>query len=80
MLNTRLEGQRGWWATYFWARTYFWATVSVEGLDHLNTWFARLDASLKTQAALQLAEPRPSAFGKNDIEAAAAANAARFKI
>ncbi len=65
-------------ATYSWARAYFWATVSVEGLDHLNTWFARLDARPKTQAALQLPEPRPSAFGMSDIEAAAA-NAARFK-
>ena len=65
-------------ATYPWARSYFWATVDVDGLDHLNDWFERLDARPKTQAALQLPEPRPSAFGKGDIEAAAAANAARF--
>lgn len=33
----------------------------------------------KVQEALQLPEPRPSAFGKGDIDAAAKANAARFK-
>jgi len=66
-------------ATYCWARAYFWATVSVEGLDHLNTWFAHLDARPTTQAVLQLPGPRPSAFGNSDIEVAAAANAARFK-
>ncbi len=88
VLDTRLDG-RDWlagdaysiadMATYPWARSYFWATVSVDGLDNLNAWFARIDARPKTQAALQLPEPRPSAFGKGDIEGAAAANAARFK-
>ncbi|MEM9439449.1 MAG: glutathione S-transferase family protein [Pseudomonadota bacterium] len=88
VLNTRLNG-REWLvgdsmsiadiATYPWARTYPWATVNIDGLDHLNAWFERIDARPKTQAALQLPEPRPSAFGKGDIEAAAAANAARFK-
>ena len=66
-------------ATYPWARSYFWATVSVEGLPHLQAWFDRMDAMPKVQEALQLPEPRPSAFGKGDIEAAAKANAARFK-
>ena len=88
VLNTRLEG-REWlvgdalsiadMATYPWARSYFWATVSIDGLDHLAAWFERLDARPKTQAALQLPEPRPSAFGEGDVEAAAKANAARFK-
>lgn len=88
VLDTRLEG-REWlvgdamsiadMATYPWARSHFWATVSVEGLDHLNAWFERIDARPKTQAALQLPEPRPSAFGQGDVEAAAKANAARFK-
>ncbi len=88
VLDTRLEG-RDWlvgdaysiadMATYPWARSYFWATVSVEGLDNLNAWFGRIDARPKTQAALQLPEPRPSAFGQGDVDAAAAANAARFK-
>ncbi len=66
-------------ANYPWARSYFWATVSVEGLEHLQAWFERIDARPKTQEALQLPEPRPSAFGQGDIEAAAKANAARFK-
>ena len=66
-------------ATYPWARTHYWATVSVEGLDHLNAWFERIDQREKTQAALQLPEPRPAAFGEGDIEAAARANAANFK-
>lgn len=66
-------------ATYPWARSYFWATVDVEGLPHLQNWFNRMDAMPKVQEALQLPEPRPSAFGQGDIEAAAKANAARFK-
>jgi GST-like protein len=82
VLNTRLEG-REWLVGDAMSiadiATYPWATVSVDGLDHLNGWFERIDARPKTQAALQLPEPRPSAFGKGDIEAAAAANAARFK-
>ena len=88
VLDTRLEG-RDWLvgdamsiadiATYPWARSHFWAKVSVEGLPHLQAWFDRLDAMPKVQEALQLPEPRPSAFGKGDIDAAAKANAARFK-
>jgi GST-like protein len=65
-------------ATYPWARSYFWAGVDVSGLDHLNAWFARLDARPATQAALQLPKPRPAVFGAGDTEAAAAANAANY--
>ncbi len=88
VLDTHLEG-REWlagddysiadMATYPWARSYFWANVSVDGLDNLGAWFDRINARPKTQAALQLPEPRPSAFGKGDVEAAVAANAARFR-
>jgi GST-like protein len=88
VLDARLDG-RDWLvgdamsiadiATYPWTRSYFWATVSVEGLPHLQAWFDRMDAMPNVQEALQLPEPRPSAFGKGDIEAAAKANAARFK-
>lgn len=87
VLDTRLKG-RDWLvgnemsiadiATYPWARSYFWATVEVEGLPNLQAWFDRLDAMPRVQEALQLPEPRPSAFGKGDIAAAAKANAARF--
>ncbi|MEZ5657976.1 MAG: glutathione binding-like protein [Burkholderiaceae bacterium] len=66
-------------ATYPWARSHFWATVSVEGLSGLQAWFDRIDAMPRVQAALQLPHPRPSAFGEGDIEAAAKANAARFR-
>ncbi|SDE08316.1 glutathione S-transferase family protein [Limimaricola pyoseonensis] len=66
-------------ATYPWARSHFWATVSVEGLPNLQGWLDRLDAMPRVQAALQLPEPRPSAFGEGDIDAAAAENAARFR-
>lgn len=88
VLNTRLEDRQylvgdeysiADMATYPWARTFYWAKVSVDGLDHLNAWFDRIDAKEKTQAAFQLPEPRPSAFGQGDIEAAARANAASFK-
>ncbi|QFT95482.1 Disulfide-bond oxidoreductase YfcG (plasmid) [Roseovarius sp. THAF9] len=88
VLDTRLQG-RDWlvgddlsiadMATYPWARSHFWATVNVDGLANLQAWFDRLDARPKTQAALQLPEPRPSAFGEGDVEAATSANAARFK-
>ncbi|MDG4647523.1 glutathione S-transferase N-terminal domain-containing protein [Roseibacterium sp. SDUM158017] len=88
VLDTRLAG-RDWLvgdamsvadiATYPWARSHFWATVSVEGLPHLQAWFERLDAMPRVQEALQLPEPRPSAFGQGDTDAAAAENAARFR-
>ncbi|MGX9857130.1 hypothetical protein ACR03S_17135 (plasmid) [Limimaricola variabilis] len=32
-------------------------------LPHLQSWFDRLDAMPRVQAALQLPDPRPSAFG-----------------
>ncbi|WP_424934064.1 glutathione S-transferase family protein [Amaricoccus macauensis] len=88
VLDTRLAG-RDWLvgdalsiadiATYPWARSHFWATVSVEGLGNLQAWFDRLDAMPRVQAALQLPEPRPSAFGEGDTDAAARENAARFR-
>ncbi len=88
VLNRRLDG-RTWLvgdamsvadiATYPWARSHFWATVDVGGLDHLQAWLDRIDAMPRVQAALQLPEPRPSAFGKGNIDAAVKANAARFK-
>ncbi|WP_022708565.1 glutathione S-transferase family protein [Paracoccus zeaxanthinifaciens] len=88
VLDTRLVG-REWLvgdaisvadiATYPWARSYFWATVNVDGLPHLQAWFDRIDAMPRVQQALQLPEPRPSAFGQGDTEAATMANAARFR-
>ncbi len=66
-------------ATYPWARSYYWAKVSVDGLDHLNAWFERIDGREKTQKALTIPKPFPAFFGKGDIHAAEAANADRFK-
>lgn len=88
VLDRRLDGRRflvgeeysiADMATYPWARTYSWATVSVDGLDNLNAWFARIDARPATQAALQLPRPRPELFGDGDVAAAVSANAADFK-
>ena len=88
VLNTRLEG-REWLvgsemsiadiATYPWARSHFWANVPVDDLEHLNAWFASLDARPAVQAALQLPEPNPAFFGEGDVKGATERNAARFK-
>ena len=66
-------------ATYPWARAFYWAKVSVDGLDHLNAWFERIDARPKTQAALELPKPFPAFFGKGDVDSMEQANADRFK-
>lgn len=66
-------------ATYPWARSYYWAKVSVDGLDNLKAWLDRIDARPATQRALELPKPFPQFFGKGDVAAAQAANAARFK-
>ncbi len=88
VLDKRLDG-RDWLvgdamsiadiATYPWARSYPWATVGVEGLDNLQAWFDRIDAMPRVQEALQLPEPRPSAFGQGDMADAARRNAQNFK-
>ena len=87
VLNSRLAGREflvgndysiADMANYPWARSYLWANVSVEGLDHLNAWFERIDAKPNTQAALQLPEPRPAVFGRADIETAAKSNALNY--
>ena len=65
-------------AMYPWARAHFWAKVPVDGLDHLNAWFERLDARPAIERALEKPKPFPAFFGKGDVETAQAANAARF--
>ena len=65
-------------ATYPWARSYFWAKVDVDGLDHLQTWFDRLDARPGIRRALQRPKPFPAFFGQGDVAGAQSANAARF--
>ncbi|MGF1466431.1 MAG: glutathione S-transferase family protein [Sandaracinaceae bacterium] len=67
-------------AMYPYARAHPWAKVSVDGLRHLQAWFARLDARPAIQRALSKPRPFPEAFGQGgDIEAAEAENAARFR-
>lgn len=88
VLNSRLEGRDylvgdaysiADMATYPWARAYYWAKVSVEGLPHLQAWFDRIDARPATQRALEIPKPYWAFFGKGDIAAQEAENAARFK-
>jgi len=66
-------------ATYPWARSYYWANVSIDGLDNLAAWFDRIDERAKTQLALTKPKPFPAFFGKGDVAASEAANAARFR-
>ena len=66
-------------ATYTWARAYYWANVSVDGLPHLQAWFARIDDRPATQRALEIPKPFWAFFGKGDVEAQERENAERFK-
>ncbi|NER49030.1 MAG: glutathione S-transferase [Symploca sp. SIO1A3] len=66
-------------ATYPWARSYPWAKVSVDGLNHLQAWFERIDARPKTQKALTIPKPFPAFFGQGDSATAEIENASRFK-
>ena len=87
VLNTRLAG-RDWlaadqysiadMATYPWARAYVWAKVSVDGLDHLQAWFDRLDARPAVQKALTIPKAQPAFWGKADADDFLRENADRF--
>ena len=87
VLNTRLEGRTylvgeaysiADMAMYPWARCFYWAKVSVDGLEHLQAWFDRIDVRPRTQRALEIPEPFPAFFGKGDIAQLEAKNASRF--
>ena len=87
VLNTRLEGRTylvgeaysiADMAMYPWSRCFYWAKVSVDGLEHLQAWFERIDARPLTQRALEIPEPFPAFFGKGDIATLEAKNASRF--
>ena len=65
-------------ATYPWARAYPWAKTSVEGLDALQAWFARMDARPAVQKALTIPKAVPAFWGDADEAAFLAENAARF--
>ena len=87
VLNVRLAG-REWlaadeytiadMATYPWARAYVWAKTDVDGLDHLQAWFKRLDARPQVQKALGIPKAQPAFWGDADESAFLAGNAARF--
>jgi len=88
VLNIRLEGRTylvneefsiADIVTYPWARAYYWANVPVDGLDHLQAWFDRIDAREATQRALEIPKPFPAFFGKGDVLAQERENADRFK-
>jgi len=53
--------------------------MPVDGLDHLQAWFERIDTRPRTQRALEKPKPFPAFFGKGDVASAEAANTARFK-
>ncbi len=55
------------------------AKVNVDGLDHLQAWFDRIDARPATQHALTKPKAFPAFFGQGDVAEAEAANADRFK-
>jgi len=87
VLNVRLAG-REWlaadeytiadMATYPWVRAYVWAKTDVDGLDHLQAWFKRLDARPQVQKALGIPKAQPAFWGDADESAFLAENAARF--
>ncbi len=87
VLNTRLAG-REWlagdaytiadMATYPWARAYPWAAVSIDGLDHLAAWFARIDARPAVQRALTIPKAQPAFWGAANPDDLLRENAARF--
>ncbi|MEO1070121.1 MAG: glutathione S-transferase family protein, partial [Cyanobacteria bacterium J06638_6] len=66
-------------ATYPWARSHYWAQVTIDGLEHLQGWFDRIDARPATQRALEIPNPFPAFFGKGDVVTSEADNAARFR-
>lgn len=67
-------------AMYPYARSYPWAKVSVEGLDNLQRWFARLDAREAIQRAVTLPNPFPAYFGVGDEGEGQSKNAAMFTM
>jgi GST-like protein len=41
-------------ANYCWARTYKWSGLSLDGLDHLKDWIARIDARPAAQRGVSI--------------------------
>ena len=87
VLDTRLQGREFMvgdqitiadFATFPWARAYPWAKVSVDGLDHLQAWFDRIDARPAVQRALNIPKSVPAFWGEADAETLQKENADRF--
>jgi len=76
VLDTRLSG-RDWlagdaysiadMAMFPWVRCHSWAEVSIDGLDALAGWIARIDARPAVQRALQLPTPAPRFLAEYDL-------------
>mgnify|MGYP001821020905 FL=1 len=67
-------------ATYPWARAYPWAKVSIDGLDHLKSWFDRIDARPAVQRAITIPKHVPAFWGRGGEDAFSKENAARFAV
>ena len=86
VLNTRLEGRDfiveeysiADMMIYPWARAYVWAKVPIDDLDHLKSWFERIDARPAVQQALTIPKSGPAFWGQGDESEFLKENAARF--
>ena len=67
-------------AMFPYARSWPWAKVPIDGLDHLQAWFDRIESRPAVQRALRLPKPFPAFFGIEEDDAAIAENAARFDL
>lgn len=66
-------------AIYPWARAWPWARVDVEGLDHLQGWFERIDSRPAVRRALTIPKEQPQFWDPSaDAGDFARENAARF--
>ena len=53
-------------AMFPWVRCHSWAGVSIDGLDALAAWIARIDARPAVRRALQLPAPAPRFLAEYD--------------
>jgi glutathione S-transferase len=53
-------------ANWSWVRTHRWSGVSIEGLDHLQGWLARMAARPACQRGVDVPFPLPSLTGDEE--------------
>lgn len=53
-------------ATYPWAQAYHRANIPINGLEHLQAWFERMDAREATQRAMEIPSSFWAYLGKDD--------------